>query len=85
MSPFGATAAPLNFPMLEIVELMSTQLNTLDIASNVPMQSALRGGNTISPFGATAVPRNFLSVLSVDVMSVQLNGNVNANVNKTYV
>ena len=45
-----------NLRMICSVELMSTQLNTLAVASNVPTQSALYGTNTTNPFGAVAAP-----------------------------
>ena len=56
-----------------MVPLMSTQLNALVAASNVPTQSAWYGTNTTKPFGASAAPANFQSVPIVALMSTQLN------------
>ena len=38
--PFGATTAPLNFSVVLMVALMSTQLKALVAGLNVPTQSA---------------------------------------------
>ena len=77
--PFGAAAAPQNFLFALIVALMSTQLNALVAALNVPTQSAFAGANATRPFGATAAPANFESMLIVALMSTQLNAFVEAS------
>ena len=65
--------------MLLIVELMSTQLNSLDAASNSPTQSAFDGTST-TMFEVTATaPANF----SLNVMLVLGQLNVLVEASKT--